>query len=71
MSTTQPPAHHHVQSLDERLDEALDETFPASDPIAVDPEGEPAEIAAAPVEPRDQGKTRRPNTKGVLPPAQH
>jgi len=25
------------------LDEALDETFPASDPIAVDPEQEPAE----------------------------
>jgi hypothetical protein len=27
-----------AESTDERLDEALEETFPASDPIAVDPE---------------------------------
>lgn len=28
--------HRPVPSLDEQLDEALSETFPASDPIAVD-----------------------------------
>ncbi|MBP0589064.1 hypothetical protein J8I87_04880 [Paraburkholderia sp. LEh10] len=42
MSTSKaktPKAQEH-QSADERLDEALDETFPASDPIAVDPEAD-------------------------------
>jgi hypothetical protein len=34
-STTQSDAH-----LEEELDEALEETFPASDPIAVHPERE-------------------------------
>ncbi|CAG9255427.1 conserved hypothetical protein [Paraburkholderia caribensis] len=33
-----PKAPDKHPSSDERLDEALDETFPASDPIAVDPE---------------------------------
>ncbi|MEJ8799773.1 hypothetical protein WKR88_26170 [Trinickia caryophylli] len=38
MTATQPaPASHPVESSDDRLDEALGETFPASDPIAVDP----------------------------------
>jgi hypothetical protein len=32
-----PPA----QTAEDRLDEALDETFPASDPIAVDPTERP------------------------------
>lgn len=32
-STPKPPP----EPLDEQLDEALEETFPASDPIAVDP----------------------------------
>ena len=31
------PATEHPSS-DDRLDEALDETFPASDPIAIDPD---------------------------------
>jgi hypothetical protein len=33
-----PKAQEAPQSAEERLDEALEETFPASDPIAVDPE---------------------------------
>lgn len=37
MPTAKPPVSHPVESSDERLDEALSETFPASDPIAVDP----------------------------------
>ncbi|WP_198665452.1 hypothetical protein [Paraburkholderia kururiensis] len=37
-----PDAAHPVEPADERLDEALEETFPASDPIAVDP-AEPPE----------------------------
>lgn len=37
MPTTKPPVSHPIESSDERLDEALAETFPASDPIAVDP----------------------------------
>jgi len=32
-STPEP----HTEPLEEQLDEALEETFPASDPIAVDP----------------------------------
>ena len=39
-STTQSDAH-----LEEELDEALEETFPASDPIAVHPEREKAPSA--------------------------
>ncbi|AUT52037.1 hypothetical protein C2L66_09335 [Paraburkholderia caribensis] len=41
MSTSKhpnPKAPDTHPSSDERLDEALDETFPASDPIAVDPD---------------------------------
>jgi hypothetical protein len=37
-----PPDPQPVESAEDRLDEALDETFPASDPIAVDP-AEPPE----------------------------
>jgi hypothetical protein len=33
-------AQEAPMTLDEQLDEALDETFPASDPIAVHPEPE-------------------------------
>jgi len=39
-STTQSDAH-----VEEELDEALEETFPASDPIAVHPEREIAPAA--------------------------
>jgi hypothetical protein len=56
MSKTQPPASHPVDSLEERLDEALGETFPASDPIAVDPT-EPTK----PAKPRDDGAAKRPS----------
>ncbi|HWT38827.1 MAG TPA: hypothetical protein VN289_21245 [Paraburkholderia sp.] len=41
MSTSKqhtPKTPNEHPSSDERLDEALDETFPASDPIAVDPD---------------------------------
>lgn len=41
MSTSKHPTPKSTDthpSSDERLDEALDETFPASDPIAVDPD---------------------------------
>jgi hypothetical protein len=32
------PAVDDSQSINDRLDEALEETFPASDPIAIEPE---------------------------------
>jgi hypothetical protein len=35
MSTAKQKASHAEPALEQRLDEALDETFPASDPIAV------------------------------------
>lgn len=35
MSASTPKPH--TEPLEEQLDEALEETFPASDPIAVDP----------------------------------
>lgn len=41
MSNTKPKAPKPAEephTTEERLDEALEETFPASDPIAVDPE---------------------------------
>ncbi len=47
MSTAQPRTPEPAESADERLDEALEETFPASDPIAVDPT-EPARPAPSP-----------------------
>ncbi|SEC45129.1 hypothetical protein SAMN05445871_2241 [Paraburkholderia caballeronis] len=46
-STPKPPA----EPLDEQLDEALEETFPASDPIAVDPP------ESKPQPPHDEKKT--------------
>ena len=48
--TPKTPDEH--SSSDDRLDEALDETFPASDPIAVDPDEED--------EDSQQGKQRKP-----------
>ncbi|MEM5341704.1 hypothetical protein [Paraburkholderia azotifigens] len=47
--TPKTPEEH--SSSDERLDEALDETFPASDPIAVDPDEDD--------EDREQGKQKK------------
>jgi hypothetical protein len=37
MSTSKPKSQAAELSVEQRLDEALAETFPASDPIAVDP----------------------------------
>ncbi len=37
MSTSKPNTPKPPLTEDQRLDEALEETFPASDPIAVDP----------------------------------
>lgn len=33
-----PASSQNPSTADERLDEALDESFPASDPIAIDPD---------------------------------
>jgi hypothetical protein len=38
MSTSKPKSQPAELSVERRLDEALAETFPASDPIAVDPD---------------------------------
>lgn len=60
MPTVKPPASHPVESTDERLDEALTETFPASDPIAVDPT-EPAKRSrpARATDKKHQGESQR------------
>jgi hypothetical protein len=47
MSKPKPHAPEPVETVEDRLDEALDETFPASDPIAVDA-AEPRKPAAEP-----------------------
>jgi hypothetical protein len=49
---TPPP----VDSVESRLDEALEESFPASDPIAIDPV-EPRKTTAK--EPSSEGKKKR------------
>jgi hypothetical protein len=59
MPKAQPPAPHPVEPLDERLDEALCETFPASDPIAVD--------ATEPVQARDDSNPRHLKRKRSSP----
>lgn len=48
----------HTKPLEEQLDEALEETFPASDPIAVDPE------PAKPKRPDDEKKNRHTGHHG-------
>jgi hypothetical protein len=52
------PAPHAspVESVDSRLDEALEESFPASDPIAVDPV-EPRKTTAT--QASSEGKKKR------------
>ncbi|HVE07279.1 MAG TPA: hypothetical protein VNE00_08510 [Paraburkholderia sp.] len=42
MSPTRHKAQPAEPALEQRLDEALEETFPASDPIAVDAGAQPA-----------------------------
>jgi hypothetical protein len=67
MSKTHPPAPRPIESSDERLDEALGETFPASDPIAVDaaePEGKAKHGKSAPV----GGSAKDKESKAKRPP---
>jgi hypothetical protein len=49
MSKPKPHAPAPVETAEDRLDEALDETFPASDPIAIasDPPRKPPPAPAA------------------------
>ena len=42
-SDDKPPPKTKDEVIDRELDEALEETFPASDPIAVDTEAPPPE----------------------------
>ncbi|MEX3957629.1 hypothetical protein B0G57_101199 [Trinickia symbiotica] len=70
MSKTHPPAPRPIESSDERLDEALGETFPASDPIAVDaaePEGEAKHGKTARA--GGSAKDKEPQAKRPPPPA--
>jgi hypothetical protein len=46
MSKPKPNAPPAAETAEDRLDEALDETFPASDPIAVDPTERPHPVPA-------------------------
>jgi len=45
MSTSKSKPRPPIEPREAQLDEALEETFPASDPIAVDPEPSPPEPA--------------------------
>ncbi|MGF6754732.1 hypothetical protein [Paraburkholderia sp. GAS42] len=47
MSKPKPGAPEPVDPSDARLDEALDETFPASDPIAVHSEEDKVQVPKA------------------------
>jgi hypothetical protein len=51
MSKPKPHAPPPAQTAEDRLDEALDETFPASDPIAVDPTERPHPTPVPPATP--------------------
>ena len=55
MSTSKPHPPQSPDPSEERLDEALEETFPASDPISVEPD-EPA----APSDPQKQPPPGKP-----------
>jgi hypothetical protein len=55
MSTSKPRKHQAELTTEQRLDEALAETFPASDPIAVDPD-EPTRTSAK----RKTGAAKQP-----------
>ncbi|MBN9087580.1 MAG: hypothetical protein J0J01_11780 [Reyranella sp.] len=35
MDSKKPKPHDHEPSLDEKLDRALEDTFPASDPVSI------------------------------------
>ncbi|MDQ7977909.1 hypothetical protein QYH69_11725 [Paraburkholderia sp. SARCC-3016] len=62
MSTSKPKSQPAELSVERRLDEALAETFPASDPIAVDPE-EPNHSPAKP----EAGAAKQPAQHGTRP----
>lgn len=67
MPHTQPPLPRRTKSSDERLDEALDQTFPASDPIAVDAAEPPNQDKRAKIgRPRNPANSKNP--KGKRPP---
>ncbi len=53
MSKAKPPPPEPADPTDDRLDEALEETFPASDPVAVHPEEDQGKT------PKDAGRTSR------------
>ncbi|WP_181969776.1 hypothetical protein [Paraburkholderia sp. DHOC27] len=58
MSKPKPHAPEPVETADDRLDEALDETFPASDPIAIDAD-EPRRSAPAKTRPHAPAKEKK------------
>ncbi|PTB21951.1 hypothetical protein C9I57_04825 [Trinickia symbiotica] len=70
MPKTHPPAPRPIESSDDRLDEALGETFPASDPIAVDaaePKGERKHAKTAQAD--GSAKDKKSKAKRPPPPA--
>ena len=48
------PREPPLEEIDERLDAALEETFPASDPVSVHPDSDPMEAGKEPPLPEDQ-----------------
>jgi hypothetical protein len=58
MSTSKQKTQKAELATEQRLDEALAETFPASDPIAVDPD-EPKRVPAK----QKAGVTKPPHTQ--------
>lgn len=58
MSKPKPHAPEPVETAEDRLDEALEETFPASDPIAVNA-AEPRKPAPAPAAPQAPAKEKK------------
>lgn len=60
MSKPKPPAPEPVETAEDRLDEALDETFPASDPIAIDPD-QPRKKTPEPASTHSHGKDKKPH----------
>lgn len=58
MSKPKPHAPAPVETAEDRLDEALDETFPASDPIAIDSDT-PRKPAPTPAETHSPAKEKK------------
>jgi hypothetical protein len=57
MSKPKPHAPPSGETAEDRLDEALDETFPASDPIAVDPTERPHPVPTQPTPAKESRRT--------------